>query len=131
MGKPLDGNFAGFNSKGAYYSQGGNPVYASGLDGPSNGFRLPGVKTTTQAELQALEAANRPPAITSILNGQRPTPLNLGFSLPTPGLLNTLTPDEMSAFGTTLATQYNLSPSDVEAAIRQRFNGTGARSARF
>lgn len=130
-GQALDRGFVGVNGRGTYYSQSGNPVYADQLDSPSNGFRIPGVKTTTQAELQALELANRPPAITSILNGQRPTPLNLGFSLPTPGLLNTLTPDEKEAFGTTLATQYNLSPSDVEAAIRQRFGGSGARSARF
>ena len=105
--------------------------------GSTGGFSLPGipqipgVAQTTQAQLQADEAAARPPAITSILNGQRPNPLNLGFSLPTPGLLNTLTDREKEAFGTTLAVQYNLAPSDVESAIRQRFGGTGARSARF
>lgn len=93
--------------------------------------QIPGVAGTTQAQIQADELANRPPAITSILNGQRPTPLNLGFSLPTPGLLASLTDREKEAFGTTLATQYNLAPSDVESAIRQRFAGSGARSARF
>ena len=131
------GGQADFSS--AFQSQNGfSPSQGiAGMGSSSGGFsfpsmpQIPGVASTTQDQLKADELLARPPAIASILRGERPKPLNLGFSMPTPGLLNSLTDREKEAFGTTLAVQYNLAPSDVEASIRQRFGGTGARSARF
>lgn len=92
--------------------------------------QLPSQPTVTQDELKALELKNRPPAIASLLQGQMPTPLNVGFAVPTPQMYNALTPDEKAAFATTLATQYNLAPSDVETSIMQRFGSPSQRTAR-
>lgn len=93
--------------------------------------QLPTPDLVNQADLQALEASVRPPAVNSVLTGSRPSPLRFGFSTPTPQLLGALTPDEYEALGTTLATQYNTSTSDLETDVRQRFGSPGVRGSAY
>lgn len=85
--------------------------------------QLPTVAPVTQAQLQATELANRPPAINDLLTNQPIPQMRLGFNVPSYLGYSALTPDEKTAFGTTLATQYNLAPSDVEKAITDRYSG--------
>lgn len=91
--------------------------------------QIPRSPTVTQAELQATEKANRPPAIDALLNNQPIPGFRLPFNVPSYMNYQQLTPDEKTAFGTTLATQYNLAPSDVEKAITDRYAAPAGRQA--
>ena len=88
---------------------------------------IPTPQRTTQSEIRAFEQQTRPPAVSSILSGEAPRSLDLGFALPTPQMYGALTPDEKKAFGSTLAIQYDVSPEDVEFAMKRRFGTPNER----
>lgn len=108
------------------------PTVAAPPPAPVPSFAIPEIPlppTVTQEQLKGFEAASRPPAVSSILQGQMPKALDLGFSLPTPQMYGSLTPDERKAFGSTLAIQYDVAPEDYETAIKQRFAAPAERRA--
>ena len=96
------------------------------------GFSLPSLPSpaeANQADIMALEAKNRPPALNTLLGGGTPNESIFGFNLFTPNQLNSLTPDDREALGTTLATQYNETAPNVEAAIKRRWSTGNRRTA--
>lgn len=115
----------------------GNPYAAAGgLNVPTPGFanplsapQIPTSPTVTQQQLQDAELQARPPAINRLLNNQPVGDLQFGFNLPSAMGFNSLTPDEKTAFGTTLATQYNTSLQDVEKAVNDRYGFAPGRQA--
>lgn len=104
------------------------PSYANGTG--LFGFdlpQLPGVQgPSSQQEIQALERSVRPPAIDTLFGGGVASSPRFGFDLFTPQQYGSLTPDDRSALGTTLATQYNETPENVEYAMQRRFGGSRA-----
>lgn len=109
----------------------GDPVTIGGstgfTQGPNGAFtfnapQLPTQTATSQDALQALEASVRPPAVNTLLSGGNPGELQLGFNLPSAMAYRNLSTQDKSALGTTLATQFNEDPSDVEDAITRRYS---------
>lgn len=102
--------------------------YAAG--GGLFGFSIPQLPMPgqiTQEGLQALERNVRPPAINTILGGGIAQTPNFGFDLFTPQQIRSLTPETRQALGTTLATQFNETPENVDFAMEQRFGPKRAR----
>jgi len=104
------------------------PSYANGTG--MFGFNVPQLPmpdVANQTDIQNLERRVRPPALNTVLAGGIPQSPRFGFSLFTPQQMGALTPDDRSALGTTLATQFNETLPNVDFAIRQRFGPTGQR----
>ena len=90
---------------------------------------MPQIPTSPYVSNQQLmqdELFARPPAVNSVLTGERPAPLRFGFALPTIGMTNSLTPDEQKAFRTALAFE-DTTPEDVATAQQQQFGATRQR----
>ena len=80
---------------------------------------------TTQGEIRGAEERARPPAVRSLLQGERPARLRFNqFPLFTPQQLGDLTDDEIPALQTTLATQFGESLNDVLKLVERRFGPT-------
>ena len=109
-------------------SQRGGVPYAAhgglfGFDIP----QLPAPEAMTEAGIKSLEQSVRPPAINTILGGGIAQSPRFGFELFTPQQIRSLTPETREALGTTLATQFNETPENVEFAMQQRFGPKRAR----
>lgn len=65
-----------------------------------------------------------PPGVRQVLNGQRLSRLNVGFSLPSPTEIARMTPDEQQALFTALAAEQNISRDDFTNALQTRFGRT-------
>ena len=89
--------------------------------------QLPTQPTVTQEQLIDWAQRYSPPAVSSVLAGQSPETLRFGFPLPTPQLLNSLTPAEREAMRTRLAVEFNTGLDDVEHAVRLRFANSRER----
>lgn len=110
--------------------------------GPSVGFALgteqyvpglPGIglgSQVTQPQIQETARRFSPPAVESVFSGQMPQPLRFKVQLPTQQLLGSLTPDELEAFSTRLATG-NESLSDLLFEINRRYTPRSTGAPRF
>jgi len=106
------------------------PAYANGtglfgFDIPQ--LPMPGV--ANQTDIQSLERRVRPPALNDLFAGRTPNEPRFGFNIFTPMGLNALTPDDRAALPTTLATQFNETLPNVEAAIADRWSTGNRRRA--
>ena len=90
--------------------------------------QLPSGNITQQDIIERAERFGTP-RVSRVAQGFMPQPMQFGFPLMTPGQLNALTGDERDELRTRLATR-NVSLSDVEQAVMQRFGPTGTRRGR-
>ena len=89
--------------------------------------QLPTQPQVTQQQLIDYARAYSPPAVSNVINGTMPETLRFGFPLPSPQLLNSLTPAERQALNTRMAVEFNTSLDDVEHAMKLRFTNARQR----
>ena len=81
----------------------------------------------TQGGLIDLSRQATPPGPRDVLAGKRPNTFSIGLpQVPTPRLLNSLSPAELQSMAPRLATEYNATLEDLAFEVQQRFGSSGS-----
>jgi hypothetical protein len=111
-----------------WYDAGGASFGPSSLLTPPK-LNIP--RRVFQDQLIADARATTPPAVTSVMSGQMPTPLSFGnMPLPTFQQLQALTPTEQQMFNQRLMTEYNVPLADVAFQSQRQFGEPSAGRSR-